>query len=520
MLGRRLALACAFFLGALPASARADDAPPSPTDLDAALFADVPSLSSSLSSSPSSPPASGAAKTRVRYTLEGLELRGNTRTAGRVLLHYVRFRAGDVLDVNDPEIELTRYRLLGTGFFATVQLSLRKGSKRGTAYLVIEVTERNTFVVQNLWLGIAADEDTAGHAKPLSAFVGLQAAETNLVGTGVTLGGGIGLAAEQIAIRTFFETPTFAGTGWSAALSVLYNDARDFFGNRSVSFESPLLEQIEVTDYAVVAYKRLGATLGTGHDLGLSSRFLFDYHLERVSATVPTVASHRRGNTLEPIDFAVRPGISVLSSLHATLVHDTRDTPFLTTRGSFASASILAGMTPLGSDYGFAKIELAAQRWWQLPWKHVVRASAYVGGIAGSAPFFQKFYVGDFTDLLPDRILELAPDRRQPPNLLGTDIVEVRYGDFAARLDGEYRVPLYAGQKAVYAIDFFATAGIYAVASGRDFTDPPSGYTGPRRLPVDLTYNLGLRIDTSVGGATIAFSNLLGLFPSRRGDAR
>ena len=37
---------------------------------------------------------------------------------------------------------------------------------------MIEVKERNTFVVQNLWLGIAADEDTAGNAKPLSPFLG------------------------------------------------------------------------------------------------------------------------------------------------------------------------------------------------------------------------------------------------------------------------------------------------------------------------------------------------------------
>jgi outer membrane protein assembly factor BamA len=245
---------------------------------------------------------------------------------------------------------------------------------------------------------------------------------------------------------------------------------------------------------------------------------LFDYHLERVTATVPTVASHLRGNTREPIDFAILPGITALSTVHAAIVYDTRDTPFLTTRGAFASASVLAGVAPLGSDYGFARIELAAQRWWQLPWKHVVHTSAYIGAIAGSAPFFQKFYVGDFTDLLPDRLLELAPDRRQPPNLLGTDIREVRYGDFAARVDGEYRVPLYTGQKSVYAIDLFATLGLYAVAARRDFADPPSGYTGLQRLPVDLTYNLGLRVDTSVGGATIAFSNLLGLFPSRRGE--
>src|SRR5439155_24737930 len=109
------------------------------------------------------------------------------------------FRAGDVLDVDDPEIELTRYRLLGTGFFKTVQLSLRRGSKRGSAVLVVEVVERNTFIVQNLWIGIAADEDTAGNSKPQSAYVGVQAAETNLAGTGITLGAGVGLAESQLA---------------------------------------------------------------------------------------------------------------------------------------------------------------------------------------------------------------------------------------------------------------------------------------------------------------------------------
>src|SRR5215467_8098602 len=51
----------------------------------------------------------------LRYTLEGLEVRGNTTTLARVILRYVPFRAGDVLDVDDKELELTRFRLLGTG---------------------------------------------------------------------------------------------------------------------------------------------------------------------------------------------------------------------------------------------------------------------------------------------------------------------------------------------------------------------------------------------------------------------
>jgi outer membrane protein assembly factor BamA len=459
----------------------------------------------------------GEAKERVRYTLQDIEIRGNLKTRAQVILRHVRFRPGDVLDVGDPEIELTRYRLLGTGFFSSVQLSLRKGARRGSAVLVIEVLKRNTIVVQNLWLGIAADEDTAGNAKPISGYVGLQVAETNLVGTGIAIGFGLGLASQQTAFRAHIEDPSFAGTSWSGLVSVLYTDARDFFGNRSVKFESPLLDQKEVTDYAVVAYKRFGATIGTGHALTLTSSIGLEYHLEQITATVPTAASHLRGQTREPIDFSIRPGKSVLSTLRASLTYDTRDMPFLTKRGWLATAAITAGVPPLGSDYGYARVELSASRWWSLPWKHVIRASIFAGGIGGSPPFFEKFYVGDFTDLLPDRVLDLAPDRRQPPNLLNTDIIEVRYGDFAGKLDVEYRVPVYAGRRAIYGIDLFASTGLWGVAGRRDLTDPPSGYTGFRRVPIDLTYNLGLRVDTALGGASIAFSNLLGLIPTGRG---
>jgi outer membrane protein assembly factor BamA len=461
-------------------------------------------------------PAKAAAPTgdgRLRYTLEDIEIHSDGRTGKRVVLHYVRFRAGDVLDVADPEIDLTRYRLLSTGFFSDVRLSLRRGSRRGTAVLVIDLVERNTFIVQNLWFGIAADEDTAGHAKPLGGFLGLEVAETNLVGTGIALGAGIGLAAQQIALRAHVEDPAFAGTSWSALGSVLFADARDFFGNRAVVYESPQLAEPPL-DYAVVAYKRYGGTLGTGRGLGLFSQLALAYHLERVDAVVPTAASHLRGDTREPIDFSIRPGKSWLSTLRASLAYDSRDLPFLTRKGWLASAAITAGVPPLGSDYGYARVELSAQRWWQLPWKHVLRASVFLGGIAGDAPFFEKFYIGDFTDLLPDRVLDLTPDRRQPPNLLGTDIKEVRFGDYAAKIDLEYRVPIFTGQRSVYGIDFFASTGLWGVAGRRDITDPPSGYTGAARIPVDLTYNLGIRLDTALGGATIAFSNLLGLIPA------
>src|SRR5690606_32570874 len=63
-----------------------------------------------------SPSTVAVDRTRARYELQGIEIRGNERTRDRVILRYLPFRPGDLLDVDDPEIELARYRLLGTGF--------------------------------------------------------------------------------------------------------------------------------------------------------------------------------------------------------------------------------------------------------------------------------------------------------------------------------------------------------------------------------------------------------------------
>src|SRR5438045_608600 len=50
----------------------------------------------------------------VRYLLDGIEIVGNTKTRRRVVEHFIPFHKGDVLDVDDPALELTRYRLLGS----------------------------------------------------------------------------------------------------------------------------------------------------------------------------------------------------------------------------------------------------------------------------------------------------------------------------------------------------------------------------------------------------------------------
>jgi hypothetical protein len=450
----------------------------------------------------------------LRYFLEGIEVRGNSTTRTRVVLRYIAFRRGDTLDVDDKELELTRFRLLGTGFFRDVQLSLRKGTRRGYVVLVVDVAERNTIVVNDLWLGLSADADASGAARPLTAYGGLDLAETNLGGTGITLGGAVALAERQLALRTRFADPQFLGLPWTAEVQLLYNRAQDFFGNRDVLVDDPT--QANAQDYAVVAYRRFGGLVGTGRDLGVSTQLFAHYRLESLEATLPRAASHRRGLEIEPVDFQINPGSSLLSTLRATILHDTRDEPVLPSRGIHLFAAAEASLTPLGSDYPYVKLQSRVSHWQPLPWGHVLRLEAFAGAIFGDAPLFEKFYVGDFSDLLPDRALDLSFDRRSAPNLLGTSIVENRYGEYAARIQSEYRIPLYRGRRSIYGVDLFGAVGLYALAKDGDLTQRPRGYGGFSAVPLDLTFNLGLRINTSAGGFTFGVSNFLGFLPVRK----
>ncbi len=453
----------------------------------------------------------------LKYELDGIEVRGNTKTRARVVLRYVPFQPGDIFDVDDPRVELTRYRLLGTGFFRDVQLALRKGKLRGHVILVIEVVERNTLVINDLWMGLASTANTGGQTVPLTAYAGLDAAETNLAGTGMTLGAAAGIAKDQYALRLrFFDPALFLGSQWMTSGTLLFNHADDFFGDQHVGFTSPTQDALDRA-VAVVQYERFGGTVGVGRDLSVSTQLWANYRIERINATVPLTANDLRGQgpgqEQEPIDFYIQRGRSILSTLGVTVQHDTRDKPILPTRGWFASATTEVSLSPLGSDYPYARVDALASRWWTLPWQHVLRLRAFGGFIAGRAPFFERYYVGDLSDFRAARVLGLNVERRLAPNFLGTTIGEIRYGDYAAKLDAEYRIPLYRGTRAVYGIDVFARAGFYFLAGQRDVTNPPPGYSGAALIPIDFTANFGVQIDTSAGGFTFAFANLLGFIP-------
>jgi outer membrane protein insertion porin family len=457
----------------------------------------------------------------IRYVVERIEVAGNRRTKDGAVKRFVPLEPGDVLDVDDPAIEAIRWQLLGTGWFDEVRLRLERGSKRGLVVLIVEVQERNTIVIEQLIFGVS--EGVNSSRAPDSQIVpygGFSVAETNLLGTGMSLSLTGLFSQPQQGVRLRFTDPTAFGSKYLLSSSAFFTNAKQFFGRDPlVSFrcdlppeECPSVEDIR---RAVVFYRRAGLTLGTGHDLGASTRYTLDWQGEWVNArAMPEAASTKFGSEVRPIDFGIEQGRSWVSLIRFGLDYDRRNDPGLPTEGVLARFQGDGATRLIGSDYDFLRLQVLFRSWHPLPddnfVPHYLRMGVYGGVIFGEAPFFYKFHVSDLTDLIPSRVLEMELDSRQPPNLLNTSIAVMRAQDIAGRVDVEYGVHVWRGTGALRTVSLYGVVGMYALASFDDVSIAVPGYSGASRLPVDLTFDVGLRLDTTIGVFQFGFSTLLG----------
>lgn len=467
--------------------------------------------------------------TTIRYFLERIRVRGNNATSAAVIKRYVPLDIGDVLDIDDPTIETIRFRLMGTGWFNDVRLSLERGRKRGWIVLVVEVRERNTIVVQKIVGGVSrvVGSRQASSRDSIEPYAGLGIAETNLFGLGSTLAAQAVVATSQYGLDLRYHDPMLLGHGYELNTRAFHNRALEFFGKENANKVSIgcVLTPEQIADgeecpppvlakAAVVIYRRTGLSLGTGHDISSTLRYTLDWQGEIVDVLhKPDAASRERGSAVVPIDFRVDDGQSVVSSLQLGLTYDRRDDPGVTRRGQFMQFRAIAASGLLGSSYDFTRIELSARHWEPLAWGHTLSVGVFAGSVFGRAPFFYHFYASDLSDLIPSRVLDLNLDHRSPHNLLGTAIGEMRAEELAARIDVEYALPLSSGGQVVRMVDAYLRGGVYALANREDVRLAIPGYDGASRVPVDLTFDLGVRADTSVGVFSFGISTLVGFLP-------
>ena len=162
-----------------------------------------------------------------RYVIDEVVVKGNLKTETSIIIAETAALGlvkGAAVDASDPRIEAVRYRLLALGYFLDARLSVTRGANRGGVVLVVDVEERGTLVINELFPSTSAATAFWG---------GADISETNFLGRGINLGGGFVASTEPVVtgahaglgLRLRVAVPPIGGPyGLSLAVTGLYND--------------------------------------------------------------------------------------------------------------------------------------------------------------------------------------------------------------------------------------------------------------------------------------------------------
>ena len=157
-------------------------------------------------------------------------------------------------------------------------------------------------------------------------------------------------------------------------------------------------------------------------------------------------------------------GKNVTSSITLGVARNSRDRPFLTTKGSVNSLTFESAGGILGGDVGFNKV-LARTAWYfPLFWKTVFLAQGrggYIDGKSGEKlPVYHKFRIGGINTVRGFEAFAISPKDPLTGDSVG--------GEEFAILNLEYRFPLLKEQ-GIVGLGFFD--------AGNVFTDDPNAVT-------------------------------------------
>jgi outer membrane protein insertion porin family len=441
----------------------------------------------------------------LSYLLEGIQIRGNTKTRSEVIRRALQVSQGEQISIADPRFDLSRFRLLSLGFFSDVRLKLERGSSRGRAILVVEVKERGTIILNEIFLG---------NSEATTAWGGLGLAENNFLGSGFSVEGAFVLGADpevergnlQQSYRLQVRSRQLGRSPFSLSTSLMYLNGCDFF-RRSGSEGSS-----DPKDYLSIRYRRFGGSLGLGFDLLRYTRMYVAYRGESVYSDIPIgVVRTNPDGSGEPINFGILGGDSTLSLISVGVERDTRSDPVLPQDGSLFTIAGDFSSGVLGSSYDYAKFSANYQIFFPLRWGHVFSVQLLGGVLFGQAPFFEKFFIGDFNFLVPGRALGLNFSTLPSRDFFGTAIDSKRYEEIALRTSVEYIIPWFRGGKHLYGGDFFLSLGLISLTSRNELRMRDRSLA--ESIPVDLTLDVGLRLDTRIGLFRFSLGNGLGRIP-------
>jgi outer membrane protein insertion porin family len=310
--------------------------------------------------------------------IQKVEIRGNTKTKDKVIRRELPVVPGEIY--NTVRIERGAERLRNLGFFSKVETIPEPTEVANRKDLVITVEEQRTGSV-TFGAGFSSIDNLIG-------FVEITQGNFDLFNPPAFTGGGqklrirtqVGLERQDYIIS--FVEPWFLDQ--RLLLGV------DAFHRRSF-FLSALFDET-----------RTGGALRLEKALSEFVRVGVEYSIQNIDLRVDNSAT---------LELQAERGARLRSAMAGTLVYDTRDSVFLTTRGNRTefSAELLGG--PFGGDVSVYKLNAKTTFYFPFFEKHVLQlllaagvADAY-GASVGDGPLVTEIVVTDgVTNMVPRRV--------------------------------------------------------------------------------------------------------------------
>lgn len=276
-----------------------------------------------------------------------IRIRGNTRTRDKVIRRELLIYPGD--ELNEVKARRSERRLMNLGFFSDVRRYGIKTAVPSREDVVFDVEEKRTgqFLVG---AGFSSVDNIIG-------FVELSQGNFDLKGW-----------------------PYFTGGGQKLKLRAQFGEQREdyeisfvepWFLNRKLALGLDLYRsRINYSDFDL---KRLGGAVSISKSLPGANRISFRYSLEDIEIT-DIADTNEYAYADPPADpyFFINEQDLLKSTLKVTLLHDTRDNPFIPTRGLRASVFGRLSGGPLGFDTDVYGLGGRVTSYWPLWFGHVL----------------------------------------------------------------------------------------------------------------------------------------------------
>ena len=413
----------------------------------------------------------------------------------------ISLKSGIYVNPDSKLLEIAKLKLMSTGLFEKTEMFFKKAEKRGNVFLYIKVKPKNTIIIDRIF---------TGSSRIVPFWAGMGVIDKSFLNTGIKLGFAAVSTSKAEIMNGIYQ--------YGLELSALFPDVQNFPLYTGVRFTNSSLfyrlygegEDSDPHNFLSLHYKTVSTRLGTYFPLKNFYVRLYANH-DFIFASLPTEAvRHYPDGTSKQVNFGLKDGFSVIGVLKASVIYDTRDLPVLPSEGLFFGLSGEVGNIVTGSDYSFGKIDVLIEKYLKIG-KQVWSFHFFGGAITGLAPILKKYYIGDLQDLVAPRALGMNLSVAPSPNFLKTNISDFRWGRMAFKTWFRFDYPLFKSNGFIYRGNIFFSSGIIGLANPSQLRYVKGNFR--EAVPVDLTFDFGLHLDTKIGTFRLSIANLIGRLP-------